>query len=175
MLETARLRLVPWVTEHLLTLVEEPAHFTERFGHPLAEGLRDHFVSGETSPEWVAMLRSSPGADPWAFGFAVVHRESGQVMGSVGFKGPPDADGTVEIAYGIARAFEGQGYATEAAEAGLSFALADPRVRRVVAHTMPQEGASPAILRKLGFAFAGEIVDPVDGPVWRWERRRGEA
>ncbi len=172
-LDTARLRLVPWRPEDLLALIEEPERFAEVFGHPLADGLREHFVSGETSPEWIALLRARPGADPWAFGFAAVHRESGQVMGSVGFKGPPDEDGVAEIAYGVAPGFEGQGYATEAAGAALAFALADPRVRLVVAHTLPHEGASPGILRKLGFTFAGEVVDPEDGPVWRWERPRG--
>ena len=75
------------------------------------------FVSDEVSPAWITHLRSAPGPDPWTLGFAVVHRDGDRVIGSAAFKGPPDDDGVVEIAYGIAPSYEGRGYATEAAKA----------------------------------------------------------
>lgn len=84
----------------------------------------------------------------------------------------PDADGLVEIAYGIDEAFQGHGYATEAAAALVDFAFADPRVRVVCAHTLCQAAASPRVLEKCGFTHVGEVVDPEDGPVWRFEKRR---
>jgi RimJ/RimL family protein N-acetyltransferase len=167
-----RVRLLAYAPSHLLTLLEAPEQFAERFGHPLADGLRALYTSGEVSPAWLARLRADAGGapDPWAYGFAVVHQERGEVIGSGGFKGPPDADGVVEIAYGIAPGDQGQGYATETARALVAFALADARVRLVRAHTEPRRGASPRVLEKCGFAFAGEVDDPDDGPVWRWER-----
>lgn len=175
--ETARLRLVPYAPGHLLTLLEAPERFAERFGQPLADGLRDLYVSGEISERWLDLLRRAAagdaGADPWAFGFGLVHRERALVIGTAGYKGPPDEDGVVEIAYGVAPSFEGQGYATEAAAAVVEFAFADDRVRIVRAHTLPRPGASPAVLRKCGFAYVGEVIDPEDGLVWRWERARG--
>jgi hypothetical protein len=42
----------------------------------------------------------------------------------------------------------------------------------VVAHTLPEENASNRALRSGGFEFAGEVSDPEDGLVWRWEKRR---
>ena len=92
------------------------------------------------------------------------------MIGAVGFKGPPDEDEIVEIAYGIVPAFEGQGYATEAAAAGVTFAFESGEVRIVRAHTLPAPNASTRVLLKCGFTRKGEIVDPEDGPVWRWER-----
>ena len=78
--------------------------------------------------EGLATLRASAVADPWQHGFFIIHRDVRVVIGSAGFKGPPDASGIVEIAYGIAPGFQGQGYATEAARALIEFAQRSPRV-----------------------------------------------
>jgi hypothetical protein len=47
-------------------------------------------------------------------------------------------------------------------------------VRTVIAHTLPEENASTRALRGNGFAHAGEVIDPEDGRVWRWERRHDD-
>jgi hypothetical protein len=36
--------------------------------------------------------------------------------------------------------------------------------------TLPEENASNKALKRNGFGFAGEVDDPEDGLVWRWER-----
>jgi hypothetical protein len=60
------------------------------------------------------------------------------------------------------------------------FLAADPDSRFVVGTCAykgpPDEGgaASSRLLAKLGFSFLGEVVDPEDGPVWRWERSLGD-
>ena len=54
------------------------------------------------SEDWLARLREMRSPDPWRLGFAVMHPESGVVIGTGAFKGPADANGVVEIAYGIA-------------------------------------------------------------------------
>jgi ribosomal-protein-alanine N-acetyltransferase len=125
----------------------------------------------EVSPEWLARLRASTASDPWLHGFAVVHRASGAVVGSCGYKTPPGPEAIVEIAYGIDPAHQGRGYATEAARALVSFAFASGRVRLVRAHTKPMENASTRVLTKCRFENVGEVVDPEDGLVWRWELR----
>jgi RimJ/RimL family protein N-acetyltransferase len=169
-LETLRLTLLPCSAEHLLTLIDQPERFAQVLGMPAADGLHGFFVSGDVSPDWLADLRNSSGTDPWRHGFFVVDRESASVIGSAGFKGPPDPTGVVEIAYGIVPSFEGRGYATEAAAALVDFAFASGPVRMVRAHTLPQPNASTRVLLKCGFRHVGKVVDPDDGPVWRWER-----
>lgn len=126
-LDTPHLTLLPCAPEHLLALIDEPERFGRLVGLPAAEGLRRFFVSDDVSPDWLDALRSSFTPDPWRHGFFVVHRESRSVIGSAGFKGPPDSTGVVEIAYGIVPRFEGQGYATEAAAALVRFAFASGR------------------------------------------------
>ncbi len=124
----------------------------------------------EISAAWLALLDGSIPADPWIHGFLLVHRDSGMVVGRCGFKGPPDSDGVVEIAYGVNPEHEGKGYATEAAGALVSFAFSHGQVRVVRAHTLPQANASTRILTKCSFQRIGEVIDPEDGLVWRWER-----
>ena len=127
------------------------------------------------SADWLALLRASSPQDPWVHGFSIILRQSGEAVGRCGFKGPPAADGAVEIAYGIDPAHQGKGYATEAAEALVLFAFGDDRVRLVRAHTLPEANASTRVLTKCGFHRTGEVIDPEDGLVWRWEKRREPA
>jgi [ribosomal protein S5]-alanine N-acetyltransferase len=124
----------------------------------------------EVSPDWIARVRATPDGDPWSLGFTVVERVSGSGVGSCGFKGPPDADGVVEVAYGIDPAHRGLGFATEAAEALVGFAFRSGLVRLVRAHTKPDGGASMRVLAKCGFRRVGEVTNPEDGLVCRWER-----
>jgi [ribosomal protein S5]-alanine N-acetyltransferase len=170
-LETTRLQLRPYTPADLLALIAGLDEFSSQFGAQAAEGLREFFVSGDVSLEWLAMLQAARAgvADPWLFGFGVIERSSESVVATAGFKGPPDDAGIAEIAYAVAPSHQGRGYATEAASALVQFARADARVRQVRAHTLPEPNASTRVLTKCEFERVGEVVDPDDGLVWRWE------
>ncbi len=127
----------------------------------------------EVSSAWIERVRATPEGDPWSLSFSVVERSSGASVGGCAFKGPPDADGVVELAYGIDPPHQGRGFATEAAAALADFARTDARVRVVRAHTKPGSEASERVLVKCGFLLVGEVIDPEDGRVHRWERPRG--
>jgi ribosomal-protein-alanine N-acetyltransferase len=122
------------------------------------------------SPAWLARAERSSGSDPWVHGFKISHRDGG-IVGQCAFKGPPDAAGVVEIAYGINPDQQGKGYATEAAAALADFAFASGKVQVVCAHTLPETNASGRVLTKVGFTKMGEVIDPEDGLVWRWEKK----
>jgi [ribosomal protein S5]-alanine N-acetyltransferase len=171
LLETARLILVPSDPRQLTILYERPDEPVSIAGFRLAAELREFYASvkSQVSPQWLAGLRAAA-PDPWHHGFFLAERSRGEVIGTAGFKGPPDADGMVEIAYGVVPSVEGRGYATEAAGALVRFAAAEPGVRTIRAHTLPELNASTRVLRKCGFVHTGEVLDPEDGPVWRWER-----
>jgi [ribosomal protein S5]-alanine N-acetyltransferase len=168
-LNTAHLVLRPFTAEQVIALIEAPESFESVSGLPAAVGLRDFFVSDDVDPAWIARLQSVGAPKPWSLGFAVIDKNSQSIVGSGGFKGPADEDGIVEIAYGIVSAFEGRGYATEVAKALTTYCF-ENGVRRVRAHTLPVTNASNHILTKCGFHFVGEVVDPHDGLIWRWER-----
>jgi ribosomal-protein-alanine N-acetyltransferase len=100
-----------------------------------------------------------------ARGRPLVERASGATVGACAFKGPPDAEGVVEVAYGIDPPHRGRGFATEAAEALIGFAFASGMVRTVFAYTKPDNTASARVLTKCGFHRIGEVMDPEDGLV----------
>ncbi|HEV7389780.1 MAG TPA: GNAT family N-acetyltransferase [Gemmatimonadaceae bacterium] len=170
MIQTEHLTLMPNGPDQLLALIERPEEYEARAGFPAAAGLREFFVSDDVSQSFLESLRTLSEPDPWRLGFAAVHRGARMVIGSGGFKGPPDSDGVVEIAYGIVPAFQRRGYATEVARALVEYALRDNTVRRLIAHTLREHNPSTKVLKKCGFEFIGEVVEPDDGPVWRWER-----
>lgn len=171
-IETSHLQLCPYSPAHILALIEGTECFKEAFGLPAAEGLRDFYVSEDVSPAWLESLRASNTADPWAHGFAVVDTDSRSVIGAAGFKGAPDEEGMVEIAYGIVPSYQGRGYATEAATALIEFSFGHDAVQLIRAHTLVENNASHRVLTKCGFQCLGEVIDPEDGPVLRWERMR---
>jgi len=101
---------------------------------------------------------------PW---IGYLAEEDSQVVGMCGFKSPPQ-DGRVEIAYGATPGNEGRGIATQMARQLVQVVRDAEKDITVVAQTLPEEGASTAILRKLGFVLTGTVNDPEDGDVWEW-------
>jgi ribosomal-protein-alanine N-acetyltransferase len=155
-LQSARLKLILRTQEEISAAIET----------------MDDSDRAQLSADWLARLHASTSPDPWVHGFAIVHLETGIAIGQCGFKGPPDADGMVEIAYGVSSDQESKGYATEAARALVDYAFSFEQISLVRAHTLPQSNASTRILEKCGFQYVGEISDPEDGLVWRFETRR---
>ncbi len=152
-LQTKRLTLVLNSTEDVLKQLE-----------PLSADDR-----AQVSPVWLARIQTATESSPWTHGFTIVLRDGGVEVGHAAFKGPPTDAGVVEIAYGLAPEHQGQGYATEAAEALTEFAFRSNGIRVVCAHTKPDNVASARVLTKCGFQNLGEVIDPEDGQVWRWE------
>lgn len=91
------------------------------------------------------------------------------LVGTCGYKGPPDADGIVEIGYETAEDYRGNHFASEMAKLLVANALAHPAVKIVRAHTLNEYNASTKILEKCGFKFVQEVTDPTDGPIWQWQ------
>jgi len=138
----------------------------ETFAAALAPGFGgDEGPAREILAETWALLTRDPRPDPW--GSYLVHAE-GRPIGIGAFKSAPTSDGEVEIAYMTFPAYEGRGHAV-ATIAALA-AIAEAAGASPIAHTLPEENASNKALRRNGFVHAGEVVDPEDGLVWRWEK-----
>ena len=168
-IQTENLIITPYLPRYLRALLRSGREFEDTAGLRIADGIREQMLEG--SSEFKARVEAGKQPDPWQFGFAIIHRGDNVLMGTCGFPGPPDADGVAEIAYGIAPAYQGRGYATEAARALIEFATNDPRVRMIRAHTLAETNASTRVLQKCGLIKVGETVDPENNlPVWRWER-----
>ena len=129
-------------------------------------------AAGEYVREIIEQTRAFQGridSPPEYGGFLGADGPTMQVIGVCGFKGGPDANGDVEIAYGTFAPYEGRGYAKAMATALIARARANG-APHIIAHTLPENNASCSILRSLGFRQVGTVIaDPEDGPVWRWE------
>ena len=136
--------------------------FTSRFGISVVDG-------------WVGFPEALPGAvngardrseDEWG-SHLFFDDADGALVGFGGFKGEP-RNGEVELGYAIAPARQGRGIAT--AVVGVLVERArSAGINIVTAHTLGTENASTAVLRKNGFVRAGDIEDPDEGSVWRWD------
>ena len=102
-------------------------------------------------------------------GYFMVEEHTREVVGSCAFKSPPNEEGAVEIAYFTYPTFERRGYATQAARKLIELARGSAEVTGIIAHTLPAASASTRVLEKAGMIFLGEVIDPDDGRVWRWQ------
>lgn len=161
--------LLDHTPDHLRALLESREAYERRAGLALAEGVREFMIGPDVSAAFLEQLKTSTETDPWRDGFGVVHLADNVVIGLCSYGGPPGDEGTVEISYGISPAYQGRGYATEAAQLLIDRALASGQVKLLCAHTLPERNASARVLEKCGLRFAGERVDPKDGLIWRWE------
>ncbi|WP_367135289.1 MULTISPECIES: GNAT family N-acetyltransferase [Streptomyces] len=103
--------------------------------------------------------------DEEGFGlFAVELLGSGELIGFTGLSVPeflPEVAPDVAISWRLGSQFWGQGYASEAAQATLEFALTDRGLDRVISIIRTGDEASENIARKLGMAPERETVHPV--------------
>lgn len=150
--ETERLRMHVASEEEMTALVER--HRDEALGAAYREMLRGCLENPEHW-EWYAA---------W-----MIDLKGGGHAGELSFKGP-GRDGTVEIGYGVLEEYRGRGFATEAVNGAVDWALGRPGVKCVEAETEPGNGASRRVLAKCGFLPLG--VAGEEGP--RYARRRGD-
>lgn len=92
--------------------------------------------------------------------YAVVAKQSQEVIGYCGLFYFPDVNGQpeVEIGYRLARSAWGQGYATEAALAVRDYAFSKLGLKRLIAMIDPANVASLRVADKLGMHYEGEIL-----------------
>jgi RimJ/RimL family protein N-acetyltransferase len=107
-------------------------------------------------------IDDDPASAEWIARAAVAEPDQ-VVVGHAGFHGPPDEDGTVEVAYSVDPAHRRRGYAKAMLAALLARADADPQVRAVRASIRPDNTGSLATIAGFGFRKIGEQWDPEDG------------
>lgn len=154
-----------------MTLALEPIALDmapARFAAELAPAFGgDEGPAREILAQTIALLTRDPRPAPWG---SYLARLDGKAIGICAFKSAPSPAGEVELAYMTFPAHERRGHAT--ALIALLADIADRAGIMPIAHTLPQENASNKALKRNGFAFAGAVEDPEDGPVWRWQRPR---
>jgi [ribosomal protein S5]-alanine N-acetyltransferase len=111
-------------------------------------------------------LRADPGRADWGVA-AIVLREGVEMIGHIGFHGPPGVNArrepdAVEVGYTVFPDHRRRGLATEAVRALLGYAR-ERGVHHFVASVGPENEPSLRLVRGLGFAEVGRHWDEEDG------------
>ena len=105
----------------------------------------------------VLPMQAAVGPGGERFGvWVMIERGSTTVVGDLGFMGPPDEDGGVEIGYCVVPYRRGRGYASEAVAALVAWALAQPGVASVAARCDVANVPSIRVLERAGLLRSSE-------------------
>ncbi|HYJ78032.1 MAG TPA: GNAT family N-acetyltransferase [Longimicrobiaceae bacterium] len=178
-LRTDRLELVGCSAELLRAEGDDRARFAELLRARVPPAWPPELYDDDARRFALRMVTEAPDDEGWWFYYVVRVPEEGgagrEVVGTMGYKGRPSDDGTVEVGYSVIADHRRRGYATEALAALLERAFAFPQVARVIAETYPELEPSIGVLEKSGFAFVGEgseeRVIRFELPRDRWEAR----
>ncbi len=172
MIDTPRLQLVP-VNETFIDdlLANNPALLLKSIRIGVPPEWNDLWIDHPGALEYTRRsLQNDPALHELGWGaYLFIHRTDHKLVGMGGYKGRPDAQGSIELGYSVVSPYRHQGLGTEATQGMVQFAFSRPKVRQVVAHTLPVDNYSNRLLKKIGFQYDGvAIEDPEDGEVWRW-------
>ena len=137
--------------------------FTRKFGLRVAPGW---LVFPEVLAITIEVLRAG---DSGEWGMQLFFDDD-VLVGNGGWKGAP-VNGAAELGYAVAPEYRNRGIATAVVRTLVERADA-AGVRLVVAHTLAEKSASTSVLAACGFTKVGDLVDPDDGELWRWELPR---
>lgn len=165
---TPRLDLVPLTPPVLQAMVDGDLRTAgQRLGAAVANDLE---IPREAMALRLEQLSADPGLQPWLMR-AMVLRESGIMIGDIGFHAPPGheclatlAPGGLEMGFGVAPAWRRQGMASEACEAMMNWAWETHGVRHFVVSISPENAPSLGLAASLGFRKIGWHLDETDGP-----------
>ncbi len=87
--------------------------------------------------------------------WAVIEKESGNLVGMCGLAEFQHGVDGIELAYRLRRDRWGRGYASEAGQAAVEFAFAEIRLTRLIGLVEPANVASVRVLEKCGFDRVG--------------------
>lgn len=165
-LDTDRLRLIACTAPIAKALTLGKRRAETRLGMRLAPDYPSINIRNYL-PFYASHLEGDPSELGWGI-WLIVQADERAVIGDVGFKGRPQRGGSVDIGYGIAPAYRGQGYAYEAAYALRNWAFQQPEVERITADCLVDNHASARILQKLGMQRTGHAPTGL----LLWEMRR---
>jgi len=149
-IETPRLRIFPLTPEQLRLWVENVPALERELGYSY-RGVPMEDRPLTSARKLIDQAEASPEDLLYCTAWMLVQKEDQAIIGSAGFKGPPDRNGEVEISYAMGTGYRHRGYMTEAVEAICRWALSQPGVSHITAETNLVSYPSQHILERLGF------------------------
>ena len=154
--ETSRLYIYPISNEAMVELIdsEQDASLKQAYSEML-QGCVQNPESRIWYAVWNIALKDLPGT----------------IIGDLSFKGL-NADGSVEIGYGLREGYCGNGYMTEAVKAMANWAHSQNGVTKVIAETTTDNLASQRVLLRAGFVPLG--MNGQEGPLYLYRNEMEE-
>ena len=145
--------------------VENYASF-ERNEEPKWEGITNpyrHLIEGPSPLRHrIPKVKANPAFAEIGIILAVL-KSTKEIIGSAGFHNFPDANGMIEIGFGIVDEKQNNGFGTEFLLGMWRMICKRPDVKILRYTVSPENTASMHIISKLRFEQTGEQIDPEDG------------
>ncbi len=170
-LVTKRLQLVPITLDAILAVLDQDKARAEAIvGATFPPGWPNEDLVALGFPYSRSALQASPDIRLWGDSLVLL-RDEPRIVGSVVFHGRP-SHGVAEVAYSIDESSRRHGYAVEATQACVDWALSEDGVEAVQATTFPWHFASLGVIRRLGMTQVGSREHDTLGELLVFERRR---
>lgn len=160
-LETQRLKLIPFTLELKKAALTDRARLTEMLGVAIPDAWPGADML-EALPHFIEVIKQDPAGLVWDG--IIIHKADLVAIGGIGFHGPPDGAGMVEIGYNIIPAYEGHGYATEMARRVIDWAFHTSGIQMITAECLDDNIGSIRVLEKVGMRRLAP-----EGNMLRWE------
>ncbi len=163
MIKTDRLELIPLTLQQLEIGLASIQQLSADLNLPIVSDLISGNAESAVKMKVKKMRAAPPTLHAWFTYWLIVITKEGIGAGLVGFKGNPDASGTVEIGYGINSIFQGRGYMSESVCAMVDWAFSHPECKRITAiGVLPGNLASRKVLVKNEFCEIKSDANGVD-------------
>ncbi len=163
-IRTPRLELVSMTIPVMRALQDKDLETAGRLANAtVANGLADDLV--DFLRYRLAQLDSDPSIREWLGRLIILTDAAGErhAVGTIGFHGPPDEQGRLEVGYRIEAPYRRQGYAREAVRAMFDWAASAHGIHRFVASVSPTNEPSLRLIAGFGFEQTGSHLDDIDG------------
>jgi [ribosomal protein S5]-alanine N-acetyltransferase len=164
LLETPRLKLLPFTLELKKVTLSQRARLPEMLGVAVPDSWPGADML-EALPHFIEAMEQGPLGLVWDG--IILHKADRVAIGGIGFHGPPDEAGKVEIGYNIIPAYEGQGHATEMARRVIEWAFQTPSIEVITAECLDDNSGSIRVLEKVGMRRLA-----TEGQMLKWELRK---
>jgi ribosomal-protein-alanine N-acetyltransferase len=168
-LETRRLQLLPLDLPQLHLQMDDPRELATSLGlSPQLSQIPDPELQSALA-HMILSLEERPQDWLWSTNWLIISLLDRMVVGGCAFHGPANPDGEVEVGYGLAPAFRGKGYMTEAIECLINWAFTQDNIAAITAETDKDNLPSQHVLNRLGL----HVVRENDTSLW-WRVDKSE-
>jgi len=148
-LKTKRLTIIPLDEYNLRLLIEDWQKMESSLGVEMTGFKLEKEIAIAMKECLQAVIDDSKNY-LWCTNWVIILKEENRIIGGACFKGKPDEWGNVEIGYGINEEYRNKGYATEAVNQLIRWALIENNVQAIIAETDKDNIPSWRVLEKNG-------------------------